>query len=249
MLWDFTKEKFDIIIQAGQSNAEGCGVGNVEKAYAPTDKILHLDGDFTISVARERIDENFICSHFGLTFAKKYIEDGRLEDGRRVLIIRSAVGGTGFSDHRWGMTDDLYLRMMELIRTALDLNPENRVVAMLWHQGETDACNNMDEETYYNNLNRLIGTVRDMCGNTLPVICGDFVQDWKSKNAEICAPIISAQRKLTAQIGNSAFVETDDLLSNNQFNGFTWDDIHFARGELYVLGERYYEAFVKADKK
>ena len=53
MLWDFTKEKFDIIIQAGQSNAEGCGVGNVEKAYAPTDKILHLDGDFTISVARE----------------------------------------------------------------------------------------------------------------------------------------------------------------------------------------------------
>ena len=27
MLRDFSKEAFDIIIQAGQSNAEGCGLG------------------------------------------------------------------------------------------------------------------------------------------------------------------------------------------------------------------------------
>ena len=30
MLKDFTKEKFDIIITAGQSNAEGTGIGEAD---------------------------------------------------------------------------------------------------------------------------------------------------------------------------------------------------------------------------
>ena len=51
-----------------------------------------------------------------------------MEPGRKILILRTAVGGTGFRDHRWGMTDDLYLQMMEMIRTALSLNPKNRNV-------------------------------------------------------------------------------------------------------------------------
>ena len=45
----------------------------------------------------------------------------------------------------------------------------------------------------------------------------------------------------------AAFVETADLLSNNQktSNG---DDIHFCRESLYILGRRYYEAFEKLIK-
>ena len=43
MLKDFTKEKFDIIIQAGQSNAEGNGMGNVEKYFQLLMKILWKD--------------------------------------------------------------------------------------------------------------------------------------------------------------------------------------------------------------
>lgn len=37
--------EFDIIIQAGQSNAEGTGLGEVENGYIPNDKhqlIIHL---------------------------------------------------------------------------------------------------------------------------------------------------------------------------------------------------------------
>ena len=36
------QEKFDIIIQGGQSNAEGGGLGPVEQEYQPNDKILYL---------------------------------------------------------------------------------------------------------------------------------------------------------------------------------------------------------------
>ena len=46
MLKDFSKEEFDIIIQAGQSNSEGCGVGDVENPYTPNDSIWYLNNDF-----------------------------------------------------------------------------------------------------------------------------------------------------------------------------------------------------------
>lgn len=39
------EEKLDIIIIAGQSNAEGYGVGPVDCEYAPSDKILWLRDD------------------------------------------------------------------------------------------------------------------------------------------------------------------------------------------------------------
>lgn len=248
MLWDFTKEKFDIIIQAGQSNAQGSGMGKTDDPYVPVLDILHLDGDFIISVAQEHIDRDGVNAHFGLTFAKEYINDGRLGEGRRVLIIRSAVGGTGFSDHRWGMTDDLYLRMMEMVRTAIELNPENRVVAFLWHQGETDAINHMGETEYYENLDRLFRSVRDEFGCDLPIVCGDFVQEWETREIAICTPIITAQRKLVKNIPHAAFVETDGLLSNLAYANIECDDIHFCRPALYELGRRYYKAFIEAEK-
>ena len=245
MLWDFTKEKLDIIIQAGQSNAEGCGKGDVPNPYVPVLDILHLENDYSITPARERIEVNHVCAHFGLTFAKKYIEDGRLEEGRKILIIRSAVGGTGFSDHRWGMTDDLYLKMMDMSRTALELNPENRIVAFLWHQGETDAINHMGEEEYHENLTRLFNSVRAEFGKDIPIVCGDFVQEWEIQDAEICAPIISAQRKIVTEINDAAFVETDGLESNRAVAKIEEDNIHFCRRDQYILGERYYKAYTE----
>lgn len=51
-------------------------------------------------------------------------------------------------------------------------------------------------------------------------------------------------KKVSCDIGNSAFIETSDLLSNNQMiaNG---DDIHFCRQALQELGYRYFLAFRK----
>ena len=90
--------KFDIIIQAGQSNAEGCGVGPVEKEYISTDKvwqldapkkvtalpngmdIVYLDEPFILKVAEECEGENGKVGNFGLTFSEEYIKAGMLEE-------------------------------------------------------------------------------------------------------------------------------------------------------------------------
>ena len=139
MLKDFTKESFDILIQAGQSNSEGYGFGPVDNPYQPNDRVWYLNGDFTLSRAAEEVTGNEIQSNYSLSFAREYIAAGRLAEGRKLLILRTSVGGTGFLENSWKPEDDLFLRMMEMTRTALALNEDNRLVGLLWHQGETDA--------------------------------------------------------------------------------------------------------------
>jgi len=240
---DCKNEKFDIIIQAGQSNSEGCGFGDTDVPYVPDDRILHMEKDFGIIVAKERVQEVNVYGHFCLSFAREYVRNGDLQPGRKVLILRTAVGGTGFSDKRWGLGEDLYEKMMAMIKAALALNPENKLVALLWHQGETDAGWKATGEYYYDKLKTLVASVRDTFGNkALPFVAGDFVQEWKAKNLAQCDIVIGAMRKVCADIGSAGFVETDGLLSNNQKNG-NGDDIHFCRDALYQMGARYYAAY------
>ena len=250
MLRDFTLDKFDIIIQAGQSNSEGYGFGPIDDPYQPDGRVWYLNQDRTISLAAEKVTNNGIQSNFALSFVREYLQAGKLAEGRQLLIIRSAVGGTGFLDNRWKPNDDLFLQMMDMVRTALDLNPENRLVALLWHQGETDAGHHATYDQHYDHLSTLLRLVRETYdAPALPFIAGDFVQDWKSKNVEICIPVVDAMRALCADCGNGAFVETADLKSNAQEaidHPFGWyDDIHFSRRSIYELGKRYFAKFAE----
>ena len=250
MLKDFGKEKFDIIIQGGQSNSDGTGHGKVANPYCVNDNVWFLNQDFTISMAHERVAGNHMRSDFSLEFARLYLGDGLLKNGRKLLIVRSAVGGTGFSDKRWGPKDDLFLQMMEMIKTAISLNNENRLVGFIWHQGETDASFQASYETHYNNLSKLVEIVRNSfnCPD-LPFIAGDFVQLWNKTNPTIVVPIIDAMRAVCKDIGSAAFVETTGLNSNFEEYGLEEagdkDDVHFSRAALYLLGARYYEAYKK----
>lgn len=247
MLKDFSKETFDILIQAGQSNSEGYGFGNVCNPYEVNDRVWYFNSDGTFQMAQEKVANNAIQSNFALAFARKYIQEGMLGEGRKLLILRAAVGGTGFSDNHWKDTDDLYLHMMEMIRTVLALNPENRLKALLWHQGETDADNQVTYAYYHEHITALVQNVRTAFSvPDLPFIAGDFVQLWKSKRKENCAPVIDALRHVCSG-AHSAFVETDGLDSNMEDgypHPFGWvDDVHFCRRAIYQLGERYFAAY------
>ena len=244
MLYDFSKEAFDIIIQGGQSNSEGCGIGPVKHPYEQRPEILMMENDFTIMTAREKVWGNDAVGNYVFSFADKYVKDGRLKGDRKLLILLSAVGGTGFCDNRWGMKDDLYLKIIDMIKTALSLNPENRTVAFLWHQGETDTANPV-RDIHYNNLSALVKSVRKTTGQeNLPFLAGNFVQQWYNENTEVCQPIITAIRDVCTDIGHAGFVETNELSSNSEETGND-DTIHFSRKALYELGNRYFEVYSK----
>jgi hypothetical protein len=213
-----TNEKFDIIIQAGQSNAQGFGRGSVSEEYTPDADILYLEPDFTVKegivddiwklvldygakapeirVASEDGRDVEKIGDFSLTFAKRYKDAGLLTGGRKLLIIRAGVGGTGFFKKYWGQTDECYLKMIEMIDMALGMNEENRLVAFLWHQGEHDAFEGNPPDIFESQLREMFESVRNryICPS-LPIVSGDFVNDWKSKNKPIDQSIMRLSRR------------------------------------------------------
>ena len=255
----FQKEKFDIIIQAGQSNAEGGGSGPIETEYKPCERVLYLTAKrksevidellvvtyeqvpFEISIAAERQEPEGLRNDFSLSFAKEYVDNGYLAEDRKLLIIRAAVGGAGFLKGHWGLGKQLYNKLVEMVDYALSLNPENRIVGFLWHQGEHDAFEGNPPENFYKALKEMCFDVRARYGN-MPFIAGDFCPEWRNKNIEICQPIIDKIKQVVSELGNSGFVESVGLLSNNQRTG-NGDDIHFCRESLYELGRRYFSTY------
>lgn len=252
-------EKYDIIIEGGQSNADGSGIGPVENEYIATSKILYLqskksvdldesglrieyaDQPFVMEQASEPIANGNKRGDFALSFAEDYIKSGLLTSDRKILIIKAAIGGTGFYKGHWGLQDKVYLKMLEMVDYALQLNPENKIVAFLWHQGEHDAFEGNPPDIYHKQLLDMLQSVRARYG-VMPFVAGDFVQDWKGKNIQICEPIIQVIRNVVKETEKSGFVETDGLLSNDQKIG-NKDELHFCRESLYELGHRYFKKF------
>lgn len=255
-------EKYDILVLAGQSNAEGFGKGPIDQPYCPSPKILllncnkksqriegilHISYDnqaFNISIADENKDGEDKLGNFALSFAQDYIHSGLLQDKRKLLIICSAVGGTGFTHGHWKKDGGQYLQMLKMIDYALGLSQDNRLVAFLWHQGEHDANLGLDSATYHRYLEQMIFAVRQRYNNfCFPFIAGDFVPQWRDNNVLKAQPIVYAQRSICKEISNAAFVESNGLLSNAQKNGGN-DTMHFCRQSLYDLGHRYFNAYL-----
>ena len=91
MLKDFTKEAFDIVIQAGQSNAEGSGFGDAAMPYQPKDNVYMMEPDRTVFKAREIVWDNAIRGNFALSFADAYLNAGLLREGRKLKPDRAAL--------------------------------------------------------------------------------------------------------------------------------------------------------------
>ena len=249
-------EGYDIILQAGQSNADGYGHGPAEKPYAPDERILyftagtpaagdyHPSEDAEVIVAAERPNPAFgtddRLGDFSLGFAKAYADAGLLKEGRKLLIVRTAVGGTGFLKGYWRVGDPLYLRMQRMTDRALSLHSGSRLVAMLWHQGEHEAAFLNDPDRYRDQLRDVVESVRRRYG-PMPFICGGFCSQWAKENQPACDKITAVIREVAREVGG-AFVETADLRSNDQKTG-DGDTIHFCRESLQELGHRYFEAY------
>jgi len=256
-IWAHRDAAYDIVIVAGQSNAGGCGVGPVENAYAPTGLVQLMPqkpnflGGFGIEKAAEnrRSSDSLPEGNIGLIFARAYIEAGLLEPGRKLLILKAAAGGTGFLKGDWGPDDYYYLNMLGMIDTAMALNESNRIVAVLWHQGEGEVIYQSTQAQMTANLTGLVDGVRGHCNDPdLPFLAGDLVEEWRASCLDISLPVSNGMRTACAAVGSAAFVESDGLTSNYQavgeVNDGGPDSIHFSREALYALGLRYFDAYL-----
>jgi hypothetical protein len=194
-------------------------------------------------------------TNLAMRFADDYVESGLLAEDRKLLVLCCAVGGSGFCTGVWGIGNLLYERALDMIRYALELHPENRVVAFLWHQGECDAFENPEwsyekrKQTYYESLKPMIEAIRVFCGKPqLPFLCGGFTAEWAKDYRQPCDAIEDATKQVCKDIGFAAFTDTKDLLSSNQKTG-NGDTIHFCVDAAYTIGHRYFLNFAQIIKE
>lgn len=262
---------YDVILVAGQSNASGTGLGETDNPWVKDDRIhiltnefdygfkktaygnvyidIKVSDDVAIQVADERVEkkDNLRYANFYLWFAKEYA-DKYLKDGRKVLLVETAVGGTGFKGGHWGENDLIFKRMLEMTDCALNLNEQNKLVAILWHQGEHDAYENRDlsiEDTdkyYKENLDKLLQIVRGRYGNSVPFICAGFAHTFVDEYPKHCKIVMERLEKTCEQINDARYIETYDLQSNMDI-GVKGDSAHFTRQALEILGKRYFKKY------
>ena len=263
---DIREEKFDILVLAGQSNAEGGGAG--DNGYVPSENVYILRGDFQASVkegeygnqyldlvlskdyyvevAKNYEKDGVLRSNFSYFVAKEY-EKKFLQKDRKVLIVQTAIGGTGFSKKHWGVGDILHERMVNMINYALSLNPENRLVGLLWHQGEHDSFEQAElspverERFYFSKLKEFLSDFRMRFGN-IPFVCAGFTKAWYTSYEKECESIYRATQNVVDTEQNAIFIQnTFDLLNNKEELGIN-DEVHFCNRALAILGKRYFDA-------
>ena len=269
---NFTSEKYDVILLIGQSNAEGYGIGPVANEYEPTDNIMQLVDSYPVMyrLNSEGIDELDVPKEtvyritpaaentrkgagklgcLAISFIKKYYDEFLAGTDRKLLLVRAAIGGTGFLRKQWTPDGVLYRRALDMTDTALSLNPENKLKAILWHQGESEAIDGKGKgydflySFYTESLSRLLLDLKAKYGD-VPFIAGGHCEDWIPRFPEESVAITDANKDVFKKFSSVGYVDTSGLGSNDRIvKGKYLDDVHFNRPALYELGERYYNVY------
>ena len=143
--------------------------------------------------------------------------------------------------------------MTKMVKEALSMNPENRIKAFLWHQGEHDGYENGEagltrdeiKAHYRKNLDALISAFRSEFGEDIPFISGGFTHTWLEEYPDSIGAVSEVLAESSEEWDNACFVgETQDLKTNDEVVG-NGDTVHFSREGLNVFGKRYYAAYKK----
>jgi len=262
---------YDIIILGGQANADGFGLTNTPQEY--DDRIEIIEDENLISIygntnidynyfhndlypARiiqnkvyERKENNFYKGCFAYKFASEYVKYGLLKEGRKLLIVKAAVGGTSFLRKQWGNCCALENRLFQMVDYAFKLNGNNKIIAMLWHQGEsdTDLFDLRPERryiSYFNGLFSLFIKIREHYKlEDLPIICGEMLTDFIDYYGESANAVTRATRDVCNRIPYASMVSSKGLVSNKREVNVD-DTVHFSYNSLVELGRRYFIAYL-----
>ncbi len=268
-----TENKYDIIVLAGQSNAEGNGVGKTTEELFLDDVYEVVDenpcyiydepeksvwGLLKISVPTVSKLQNFSirknaegidCQSFSTFFANEYIKAGLLEKDRKILIVKTACGGAGFAKKQWGIGNPLHERMISLIDSALSYGKDSRIVAFLWHQGEHDAYENAsftDKERYdfyYDNFLSTCKFVRDRYNKFSFPIIAGEFVNDWASKYQRQCDVVENATKDVLKTLGYSDFVSSEGLKSNDQDIKNGDDIHFSALSCIELGKRYFEKY------
>lgn len=177
---------------------------------------------------------------FGMTFAKSLAD----ETGRTILLIPTARGDTSFAPkngYTWDPADtrtrvNLYRRAIEAIDTALARYPGSRVVAVLWHQGETDVPLTRGAD-YRIKLDALIGDLRERYGANVPFLLGQMVPEEMDRSEKDYSEINAVHADTPSRVPRTVFIEGPRASYNSE------TDRHYSASGQRALGRDMWSAY------
>jgi hypothetical protein len=177
---------------------------------------------------------------FGVTFAKCLAE----ATGRAVLLIPGARGDTSFTPkngYTWDSADtetrvNLYRKAVHAIDAALAGCPGSRLVAVLWHQGETDVPLTSGP-AYQGRLDALISDLRLRYGADVPFLVGQMVPEEMERSEKDYSVIDAIHADTTNRVPRAAFVEGPREAYNSE------TDRHYSAEGQRSLGRAMWSAY------
>ena len=172
----------------------------------------------------------------GRTFGRLLLE---ANPGRTVGLIPTAVGGTPLAAWKPGGVDPWESGRFpydEAIAMAREAMKSGTIVAVLWHQGETDASRNNPD--YKADLREVISNFRrDLnLADSVPFLLGELGSFYEPRILEHAPAIDGAMYELAEELPSVGVVATKDLTHRG-------DRLHFDTASAHKLGTRYFQAF------
>lgn len=233
-----TKIERHLFLVAGQSNTLfGSALSaDPDEVTRPNIQVHTVAGD--VELAQEPMPSTDIrAGHIGfsLAFAKEFT---RKRPYASVGIIHNGVSNTGITPgvtlDRWApVNNDLHAQAVSRVNTVLAAHPSYRFSGILWHQGERDGDDNVDQATYATNLDLVISTFRSQITGAanVPFILGQIADVYTPGTmAQIKAAVNDTPNRVT----NTAVIANGGLA--------TFDGVHFSAASQRTMGSLYEQA-------
>lgn len=220
---------FDVILSIGQSNAY-FGFGEDPALDAPNPRIFQYGRygahDRRAVRAREPLEHwNHPDGYVGhaLTFAKLVLPE--LPAERSILIVPCAKGATAVLDF-WSPGEvavpgdggegyeDAVLRTQEVLA-----NPDNRLFAILWQQGEADLVP-VPNPDYQAQLDEMIKALRlELDASDVPFLLGGLVPYWVERDPTVREPHAEIIADTPNRMAHTAYVDPAGLNAHRPGDG------------------------------
>ncbi len=254
-----------LVLLAGQSNMAGRGYAGADDLVSiPRLLMIRPDGKWqpavepitkdrpfvgTFSASGEKItggdpfetilpegDQKVCGVGPGRTFGRLLAE---ANPEKTIGLIPCAVGGTSIAAWMPGGVDDWNAEnhpFDDAVKKAREAQKSGKIVAVLWHQGETDAQRQTPD--YTAKLRTVVNNFRSALelGDDVPFIAGDMASFYKENIAANIEIVDNALATIASEDKRFRCVCTKDLNHRG-------DNLHFDTASQHELGARYFEAF------